>query len=128
MNFGKEFIDELKKQFQVEEVTEDTYLWLPDTDNPFHGYHIQFAGGLTLSVQFHPYSYSDIRDKISFERAREAFMGYNPLTETLCDLAEDAEIAYWWDAGSLEEFPDGDNVRGFQTPEEVIEFVRLIWG
>jgi hypothetical protein len=84
------------------------------------GFHITFANGWTVSVQFGPGNYCANRH---FEVMRD--------NEQCGERGStDAEIAAWPEGGSLRAFPefgfDGDTVKGWVTPDEVLAFMTHI--
>lgn len=73
------------------------------TTTSANGFHIKFANGITVSVQWNPGNYVSDRGGFSQER-RES-----------CD----AEVAAWHEDGTWIRLGDGDDVIGWQSPEQV---------
>jgi hypothetical protein len=70
------------------------------------GFHVKFANGWTVSVQF----------------------GRGNYCENRCankNTSSDAEIAAWNKEGKWYRF-DGDDVKGYCKPEEVVQFMQMI--
>jgi len=65
------------------------------------GFHITFANGWTVSVQWHKYAYSNENNST-------------------------AEIAAWDSNGDWYRHSNGDTVEGWASPERVAEFVSEI--
>ena len=65
------------------------------------GFTMGFRNGWTVSVQWHQGAYSDAQNST-------------------------AEVAAWDEDGKWWIFDDGDTVAGWQTPEEVAEFLHKI--
>lgn len=90
------------------------------------GMHLRFADGFVLSVQFGPAHYCSNRNLDEFI----LLMHPNTLGVTyFIDKATDAEIAGFFENSDegLIEFPGwGDQVKGHQTPEDIIEFLENI--
>ena len=74
------------------------------------GFHITFANGWTISVQFGVGNYCDNRYA----------------TKRLNVLSTTAEIAAWDEHGRWHEFDTGDTVKGYCSPAEVLAFINLI--
>lgn len=74
------------------------------------GFHVTFANGWTVSVQFGPGNYCENRD------------GRIGRDEEDCGKrgSMDAEVAAWGKDGKLIPFPEGDSVRGWQSPASVL--------
>jgi len=80
------------------------------------GFHIKFDNGYTVSVQFGGGSYSqNYHEEIS----TEAYIEQGKRG------SDNAEVAVFKDGEGLIKMFDGDNVKGYQTPKEVLEL--LIW-
>jgi hypothetical protein len=86
------------------------------------GFQMTFANGWTVSVQFGPGNYCDNRDMNprfgeSFDRAERDAGKQGSAT---------AEIAAWDKNNKWFEFPDGENVMGWVTPDDVVKFIEEI--
>lgn len=80
------------------------------------GFHVRFANGWGVSVQFGPGNYSDNYDmRIRYD---DVMAGYNGSTT--------AECAVLKPGGGLFEHPsfDGDTVVGYVGPERVLELMN----
>jgi hypothetical protein len=72
------------------------------TENEWHnGFHITFKNGYTISVQFGKGNYSDKGETT-------------------------AEIAAWGPDGEWMKLGEGDTVRGWCTPDEVLDYMKLV--
>ncbi len=80
-------------------------------DRHSHGFHVTFANGYTVSVQFGKYSYCGNR---TFELEAEA-----------PDHCVDAEVAAWGPDGKWLKM-EGDDVIGWQTPEQVLAIMNMV--
>lgn len=84
------------------------------------GFHMTFANGCTISVQFGPGNYTDAKlRKLPLEAPRGQF----------CWEASLAEVAIFLPGGKFYPMNECDNVEGWQTVEDVckwIEFARNI--
>jgi hypothetical protein len=86
------------------------------------GFQITFENGWTVSVQFGPGNYISNRDLNSFsaksysEKNREFGERGSP----------DAEIAAWDKNGEWFKFEDGQDVRGYTTPDQVADLIEVI--
>lgn len=80
------------------------------------GFHITFENGWTVSVQFGPGNYCENRRmQVGEDDARAGKQG-----------SMDAETAVWGPDGEMvTREGDGDTVRGWQSPERVLEL--LTW-
>ena len=83
------------------------------------GFHITFKSGVTVSIQFGGGNYCQNHDKLNLiSHAGEVEDGIRSL---------DAEVAIWNNDGVwiTKEFrDDGDDVIGYQTPEEILEILN----
>lgn len=79
------------------------------------GFQITFANGWTVSVQFGPGNYADNHG--------ESFSDLGPKDGRKSSRAETAFIA---PQGTLQPFPDGDTVQGYQTPEQVLALMMKV--
>jgi hypothetical protein len=79
------------------------------------GFHLQFESGYKLSIQWGSFSYC------------QGYPWYG-LTETDGWQPEspDAEIALWDDKGNWYEWPGGDQVQGFCSPEFVLAIIDFL--
>ena len=79
------------------------------------GFHITFANGWTVSVQFGPGNYC---------ANRHMTIGKD---DELCGSrgSPDAEIAMWPSSGEMETFEEGGTVLGWTTPERVLQALCL---
>jgi len=94
------------------------------SQSPF-GFHINLENGWTVSVQFGIGNYCSNR----------SFSG-NPFTDTPdFNSCDNAEVAAWPTEDRRHglnsndnwyKFDDGDSVRGWQSPSQVLEFINLI--
>lgn len=72
------------------------------TQNEYNnGFHITFKNGYTISVQFGKGNYSDKGETT-------------------------AEIAAWGPDGKWMRLGEGDTVRGWCTPDEVLDYMKLV--
>lgn len=74
------------------------------------GFHITFENGWTVSVQFAPGNYCENR-RLDFKNSP--------------NQCKDAEIAAWDSNGDWYKFAH-DTVEGWQTPNQVLEFMNTI--
>lgn len=79
------------------------------TDNK--GFHMTFANGWTVSVQFGYGNYSD-----NYNSGR-----YGEPADPSCN----AEVAAWDGEGKWYQV-DGDEVQGHQTPDQVADLIEII--
>lgn len=77
------------------------------------GFHMAFKNGWTVSVQFGPGNYGDNYDRSFYDK--------EPL-----EPSRTAEIAAWDEENNWYRFDNGDTVQGYQTPEQVLEFMNKI--
>lgn len=77
-----------------------------------HGFHITFDNGWTVSVQFAPGNYCN--NHKPFYR--------DPETANEC---ANAEIAAWDSNGDWHKF-EYDTVLGYQSPNQVLDFMNMI--
>ena len=80
------------------------------------GFHVTFANGWTVSVQFGPGNYCANRD-MSIRNDDEAAGKKGSPT---------AEVAAWPPDGELIGFSDGDTVQGYQSPADVLDLLNRI--
>lgn len=80
------------------------------------GFHVSFANGYTVSVQFGPGNYCDNYDRRI--RNDDEISGQ--------DGSNTAELAVFSPERKLIPLPgrDGDNVAGYQTPEKMLELMN----
>jgi hypothetical protein len=76
------------------------------------GFHITFDNGWTVSVQFGGGTYSD-------NKQEDPFSSDNKESST-------AEIAAWNKDGWYEFETENDNVRGYVSANDVLEFMNMI--
>jgi len=79
------------------------------------GFHITFANGWTISVQFGGGNYCD-NYNFPFGEERQQ---YSMESST-------AEVAYFNQNGVMESFGNGDQVEGRQTPTQVLELMNMV--
>jgi len=79
------------------------------------GFHITFENGWTASIQWGAGNYCD-NHYASFNEQRE-------IRDTQSTVAE---IAAWPRSGSLVELDNDNTVKGWQSPEEVLEFLNWV--
>ena len=82
------------------------------------GFHVTFANGYTVSVQFGPGNFCENRDEpFDFDAPRKE--GWRSM---------DAEIAAWGPGGGMRVWPgfEGDTVRGWQSADDVLAFMNMI--
>ena len=94
MDAGMSRAHTFKREFQMFKISDNG-----------NGFHMTFANGRIVSVQFGEHAHSD--------------------GET------NAEIASWKYRGAVRiwhEFPSGDSVEGWQKPDEVLAFMNMIAG
>lgn len=75
------------------------------------GFHMTFKNGYTISVQFGPGNYCD---------------NQNLDWDSRIEPSNTAEIAIWLEGEDLIEFPHGDTVKGWCTPDEVAQFISEV--
>jgi len=75
-----------------------------------NGFHMAFANGATVSVQWNPGNYVSDRSGGRGDRRDSA----------------DAEVAAWWPDGTWINLGDNDDVVGWQTTENVCEIMRMV--
>jgi len=82
------------------------------------GFHIRFANGVTVSVQFGGGSYADHYNDLNLIGQEQKLPGLESTT---------AETAVWLGSSSghwiTRQF-GGDDVLGYQTPEQVLELLN----
>jgi hypothetical protein len=79
------------------------------------GFHITFANGWTVSVQFGPGNYCEHYDRNISQDAEECGE----------QGSGDAETAVWGPTGEMVDRGNGDTVQARQTPAQVLEL--LTW-
>ena len=77
------------------------------------GFHITFDNGWTVSVQFGGGNYCD--------NYNHDIMRRDPTPPSA-----NAEVAAWVKGGDWHRFDDGETVRGYMTPAEVLAFMNEI--
>ena len=77
------------------------------------GFHITFENGWTVSVQFGGGNYCDNYD-------------HDVMSQDPVPPSANAEVAAWPVKGDWYRFKDGDSVRGYMTPAEVLAFMNEI--
>ncbi len=83
------------------------------------GFHITFENGCTVSVQFGPTHYCDNRS-FDIEDLKDLYKGDSK-------PCANAEIAAWDKNGNWIKKEDwGDDVEGWQTPAQVLEFMNYV--
>ena len=90
------------------------------TANQNKGFNITFPNGWTVSVQFGPRNYCDHYDT---EADLDAPSKVEVWKATTAEVAAWAEHKVWHNFNV--DFPD-EMVKGYMTPEEVLEFINLI--
>jgi hypothetical protein len=82
------------------------------------GFQITFENGWTVSVQFGPGNYCEgyPNSIVKFDAPQKANFWTSP----------NAEIAAWDRNNEWFIFDNQDQVKGYQTPKEVLEFCNLI--
>lgn len=85
------------------------------------GFSMRFENGWTISVQWHSGAYCDRRS------LDHAFDDFNDRPEGRGQAAEstNAEIAIWDEAGEWYRF-ENDEVLGYQTPDQVAEWIAKV--
>lgn len=73
------------------------------------GFHVTFANGWTVSVQWHVGAYADP-------------------SGTDSRTCRTAEMAAWDSDRNWYTFADGDKVAGYRTPEQVVAFMNEVAG
>lgn len=82
------------------------------------GFHITFANGCTVSIQFRASNYC--------EHHKDLFTGSIDLYR---GPSKDAEVAAWTKDEKWITLPDwGDNVKGYQTPAQILQFMNYVAG
>lgn len=77
------------------------------------GFHVTFANGWTMSVQFGPGNYCDHYDRDFEDRAACGAEG-----------SRTAEVAVWGPDGPMVELDGGDTVQARVTPDEVLALMQ----
>lgn len=86
------------------------------------GFHVTFANGWTLSVQFGRGNYCD-----NYGERQQDDESYEQHLRRLGKMGSStAEIALIQSTGELAGFPDGDAVKGQQTPEQVLDWLSYV--
>jgi hypothetical protein len=85
------------------------------------GFHMTFANGWTVSVQFGPYSHCSNRDLNS--RIGESYARASRDAGKQGSI--DAEIAAWDSNDVWYDFGD-DKIKGWVKPDEVADFIEMI--
>lgn len=79
------------------------------------GFHLETENGLIVSVQFGAMNYCDNKTT-----------GLSGI-QTVPLSSPTAEIAYWpAPNGRMLKFEDGDEVQGWQTPQQVLDFIKSL--
>lgn len=79
------------------------------------GFHVTFANGHTVSVQFGGGNYCENRDMDFSQNAQAGEKG-----------SATVETAHWGPDGEFIQLPGAsDDVNGYQTPEQVLELLIL---
>lgn len=79
------------------------------------GFSMTFENGWTASVQWHAGAYCG-------RKSQSYSTDTNPAT------SKDAEIAAWDKDGVWYKFTDGDEVKGYCTPDQVAVFLAMVKG
>ena len=81
-----------------------------------NGFHMEFANGWTVSVQFGPGNYCDnYNERIGRDEAKCAERG-----------SSDAECAYWGPNGDMQPFESGDTVEGHMSADAVLTLINKV--
>lgn len=80
-----------------------------------HGFHLTFSNGYTMSVQCGKYNYCG-----NYPENNDEENDKKPI------IKENAEIAYWKIGEKMQEFEDGDTVKGYVSPDEIAEWIYKI--
>jgi hypothetical protein len=86
------------------------------------GFQLQFENGWTVSVQFGQFNYCD--NQFPLEDLEQLF-NTPPTGPPDTISSPNAEIAAWDTEGNWYRFDD-DTLRGYVTPNEVLEFMNMI--
>jgi hypothetical protein len=117
--FNQEFIGAVREQFPGVEVQNCDFLDLGQT----HGYKMRFVNGLTVSVQFGPATYSTHYDRTGDFVAK--IMG-RAIDIVYVETATEAEIAGWYHDEEFHDFGWDDFVKGYQSPEAVLAWLKEV--
>lgn len=133
MKFDGEFVQEVLTRFP------GTVMWLSNkfqeaNIDVIEGYHCYFPNGFVMSVQFGFGTYSSNHDwgmGSGGTSLVDVFQGKASFPDWR-ETAETAEIAGWWyDNEDIEHWitwEDGDQVLGYQTPEQVFTWMAKYGG
>ena len=88
------------------------------------GFQVAFSNGLLVSVQFGPSNYSDAHESMDIL----AFMDKVVRLSTWTHRARLAEVAVLWPNGGFVPLDDCDQVKGWQTPDQVGELIASVSG
>ena len=77
------------------------------------GFHLKFENNWTVSVQFGEYNYCTRTD-------------VGPTVSTVGHQSNDAEIAAWDKNGNWYKFSNGEQVKGWQSADEIADFIQFI--
>lgn len=117
--FNEEFVDAVRAQFPGVEVQHCDFMKLNQT----HGYVFRFPNGMRASVQFGPATYSTHYDRATdFLHAARGL----PIPITYTENATTAEIAGKDTKGEFVDFGWGDDVNGYQSPSDVLEWLKQV--
>lgn len=108
-----------KQSAGPEEATEKKRALLGFAITSHRGFHMKFANGWTISVQFGPGNYC-----MNYNTIMEPD-GYDAPRKDSYWQSEDAEIAAWDSGGNWHRF-DGDTVKGRVSPDEVLGFMNKV--
>ena len=84
------------------------------------GFQMVFQNGYTISVQYGPLNYCEKRSSDYFGPVKPAEGGM------LRWESKDAEIAIWSSDKVWYEFEDGQEVKGWCSPDEVAEWISKV--
>lgn len=79
------------------------------------GFQMTFANGWTVSVQFGPFNYCEVRSVGDMDA---------PLNTEVWECP-DAEVAAWDSTGKWYDF-ECDSRKGYMTPNEVLDFMDMV--
>lgn len=92
------------------------------------GFQIKFNNGWTVSVQWGPGNYCDNRNMPFYQWFVNTVDDKGMHTKGLFNAppSATAEIAAWDANGNWYTWPNGDDVKGYCLPDEVLGFLNLI--
>jgi hypothetical protein len=117
--FNDNFTNEVQARFPDVNIQNCDFIGLGQT----HGYKMRFANGLTVSVQFGPGTYSSHYDRIDDFMAK---LDGRTIDIVYTENATEAEIAGWFEDGTFHDFGWDDDVKGWQSPTDILEWLKEV--